>query len=104
MNFKLGDVDDPSCSSTMEVFIDPVMQDHHLIIFGFGHVGRALAALAHDHGFRITVADHREGIFDTGEAQHYSTVKASYPDTVEELDYDEETFIVVTTSEHRYDF
>ncbi len=104
LSYKLGDVDDPACSSTMEIFIDPVISNHHLILFGYGHVGRALAGYVRDFGFRVTLADHREGIFDGVDGDRFTTIQATYPDIVGELEFDDDTFIVVTTSEHMYDF
>ena len=61
------DLNDPShvdtgmiCDGTMEFFIEPLTIQDHLIIFGAGHVGLALAKLAYEVGFEYTVIDDRE--------------------------------------------
>ena len=48
------------CGGQMEVFIEPVEASPEVYIFGAGHVGHALARMAHDVGFRVHVIDDRE--------------------------------------------
>ena len=61
------DLNDPShvdtgmiCDGTMQFFIEPLTVQDHLLIFGAGHVGLALAKLAYQVGFEYTVIDDRE--------------------------------------------
>jgi xanthine dehydrogenase accessory factor len=48
------------CGGQMEVFIEPVEASPDVYIFGAGHVGHALAQMAHATGFRVHVIDDRE--------------------------------------------
>lgn len=48
------------CGGAMEVFIEPLALRETLHLFGAGHVGRPLAALARDLGFDVCVYDERE--------------------------------------------
>ncbi len=47
------------CGGSMEVYVEPILPDPMLIIFGAGHVGRSVAMLAKTVGFRILVVDDR---------------------------------------------
>ncbi len=47
------------CGGEMEIYIEPLIMAPSLIIFGSGHVGRALAYLGKWLGYRIVVADDR---------------------------------------------
>ncbi len=47
------------CGGEVEVFIEPIMPPARLLIIGAGHVGRALAHLAHWMGYRVVVTDDR---------------------------------------------
>ena len=48
------------CGGQMEVFIEPLEPAPDVYVFGAGHVGHALARMAHDVGFRVHVVDDRE--------------------------------------------
>ena len=63
LSFDLSGVDHDEralvCGGSMQIYIDPVLADPDLIIFGAGHVARAVAEAAKPAGFRITVFDDR---------------------------------------------
>ncbi len=48
-----------TCGGSVEVFLDLLEPPHRLVIFGGGHVGRAVAAAARVAGLSITVVDDR---------------------------------------------
>src|SRR6476646_3813292 len=48
------------CGGTLEVFVEPILPQPALYIFGGGHVSMALAQAAHTAGFAIGVIDDRE--------------------------------------------
>ncbi len=52
------------CGGAMTMFFEPVFPDRILTIFGGGHVGRVVARVAHESGWRIRVIDEREGVLD----------------------------------------
>jgi xanthine dehydrogenase accessory factor len=47
------------CGGRMKVFLEPVLRTSHLVVFGAGHVGRALLELAIPVSFRVTLVDDR---------------------------------------------
>ena len=47
------------CGGTVEVYYEPVTPTARLVIFGGGHVGRAVARLAPSAGFAVEVVDDR---------------------------------------------
>lgn len=53
-----------TCGGSMTLFFEPVLPDRVLTIFGGGHVGRAVARIAHEAGWRVKVIDERDGVLD----------------------------------------
>ncbi len=47
------------CGGEMHIYVEPIQPPPTLVVIGAGHVGRALAELAHWLGFRVVVADDR---------------------------------------------
>jgi xanthine dehydrogenase accessory factor len=63
LNFDLTAVDPEEsafiCGGQMEVYLEPIFPDPTLILFGTGHVAKALSGIAKTIGFRIIVVDDR---------------------------------------------
>lgn len=91
------------CGGGMEIYIEPILIAPRLYIFGAGHVGKALAEFASKLGFRITLVDHREGIFNTPEFVPYTCIQGDYLEKLELLPYDLNTYCVITTPKHSFD-
>lgn len=47
------------CGGSMQIYLDPILPDPTLLIFGAGHVGKAVANAATLIGFKIKVMDDR---------------------------------------------
>jgi len=47
------------CGGTLDIFIEPLIPQALLYIFGAGHVSVSLYTVAKDSGFRVTVVDDR---------------------------------------------
>jgi len=45
------------CGGEIEIYIEPIIQPERLIIFGAGHITKALTPLMRSVGFRVTVVD-----------------------------------------------
>src|SRR5262245_51019866 len=62
-SYSLHDVGDDAlgmaCGGKATVYIEVIAPPNELVIFGAGHVGRALARLAAPLGFSVTVVDDR---------------------------------------------
>ena len=54
------------CGGTVEIYLEPVHPTGRLVIFGGGHVGRAIARLAPSAGFAVEVVDDRPEHLDPG--------------------------------------
>ena len=70
------------CGGQVEIFVDPIRPKPVLVVIGAGHVGRAVAHLAHWLGFWVAVNDDRPG-FCTPEAVPEADVY--YPVPMQEL-------------------
>jgi xanthine dehydrogenase accessory factor len=59
LEFILTEEHGYACGGSMAVFVEPQGRRPLLVMFGAGHVGRAVTALAHGCGFRVIVVDDR---------------------------------------------
>ncbi len=92
------------CGGKMEVLFEPIGQRDRLIIFGGGHVGKVLAALAPDCGFWTVVVDPREAFANAKNLpQANQIIHLPYGTAVKKLTFDENTYVVVVTNSHAYD-
>jgi xanthine dehydrogenase accessory factor len=53
------------CGGNVKIYIEPILQVVKMIIYGAGHVGKAVAHLAKWLNFRVVVSDDREGSCDS---------------------------------------
>jgi len=63
LSFDLSGIDHDEralvCGGSMQIYIDPVLPDPELVVFGAGHVAKAVAEAAVAAGFRVIVFDDR---------------------------------------------
>lgn len=86
------------CGGQVEVYVEPILPKPLLVVVGGGHVGKAVAHLAHWLGFRVAVSDDRVE-FCTPEANpeadyFYPAPMAELPKL---LDITPQTYLVLTT-------
>jgi xanthine dehydrogenase accessory factor len=86
------------CGGTVEVFVEPIRPKPLLVVIGAGHVGKAVAHLAHWLGFRVAVNDDRAE-FCTPEAipdadEYYPCPMADLPGKLAITPW---TYLVLTT-------
>lgn len=93
-----------ACGGDMKVYIEPLVTKPNLYIFGAGHIGKALSFMAADIGFQITIIDERNGIFDDYSQDQFMLCNDNFTDFISRADFTNETFIVIMTHEHRYDY
>jgi xanthine dehydrogenase accessory factor len=92
------------CGGEMRVFLEKVLGPERLVIFGGGHIGRALCAAAAAAGFAVTVVDERETWaaperFPAAERAVCDDPEAALP----QLGIDAATYCVVATHSHPLD-
>lgn len=91
------------CGGTVELFIEPIMNKKKLYIFGAGHIGKSLAKFSHDLDFNVTLIDERYDAFDDVNTSDLSTIIEHHATAIEQLNFDEHTFVVILTHNHQYD-
>jgi|CryBogDrversion2_1035201.scaffolds.fasta_scaffold00020_23 xanthine dehydrogenase accessory factor len=91
------------CGGTVEIFIQPLMPQKKLFVFGGGHVGKAVVKHAMDLDFDITVVDPRGDIFDNWTDTGFTKVTGDFAKVMPGLPYDSATFIVIATLDHPTD-
>jgi xanthine dehydrogenase accessory factor len=94
-----------ACGGSMSVFIEPQGRRPLLVMFGAGHVGRAVTVLAHGCGFRVVVIDERPDCAVPEllpGADH--VICAPVSEAFGHLKLDRESFVVIATPGHLNDF
>ncbi len=86
------------CGGQLEVFVEPILPRATVVVVGGGHVGQAVAHLAHWLGFYVVVTDDRPE-FSSPEAipaadEFYTSPLATFPD---QFKVTAQTYIVMTT-------
>jgi len=95
---------DPPCGGRLTIFVEPILPRVSLLIFGAGHVGRALAKLAPDLGFRVTVIDERPEYARLERLPGADrAVVGIGPEIAHQLHVDQQTHIVIVTHGHTHD-
>lgn len=92
------------CGGSMTLFFEPVLPDRVLTIFGGGHVGRALAQVAYEAGWRLRIIDEREGVLDPiffPEGAELITTK--YLKFISNASFAKNDWIVIVTPKHSND-
>jgi xanthine dehydrogenase accessory factor len=94
-----------ACGGSMSVYIEPQGHRPLLVMFGAGHVGRAVTALAHGCGFRVVVIDERpdcatDGLLPGADRVICMPVVESFT----QLLLGPEEFVVIATPGHHSDF
>lgn len=101
--YSAGEDNDMHCYGNCSIFIDPLPNNFKLFIFGAGHVGQALAKVAGNYGFRITLIDHREELIQQLDIEGVDSIFNEYTKAMDTLAFNDRTFIVVCTPSHSFD-
>ncbi len=103
-NFQLKSDFKMACGGNVSIYIEPVKIPDQLIIFGAGHIGKALASFARKLNFKILIIDERKDIFDSWEKlPEYSFINEIYTKAIEKIIFDEKTYICSATYQHTHD-
>lgn len=103
LRFDLEEDLEMSCGGSVEVYIEPIVPTYHLVIFGAGHVGAALARYATDFGFHVAFVDNREEFAAKQEALGHQAICGDYVTEARNISSDSNTFFVVVTPKHAFD-
>ncbi len=100
------DLDDLNmqCGGKMSLFLEPVIANPSLLIFGAGHIGLSLATMADMLNFDVTVIDNRP---EFANQERFPTARQilnkDYSQALTELSFDENSYIVIVTYKHLHD-
>ncbi len=104
VEYDLDAPEGPTCGGRIKVFIEPVVPQRRLLIFGAGHVGAALAQLMLSLGWTVLVYDYREDRLSLPEFDKCTKIHARFEDAADNTPFANDLHIVVMTPEHRFDF
>ena len=91
------------CGGTLEVFVEPILPQPVLYIFGGGHVSMALAQAAQTAGFAIVVTDDRESFANAQRFPIAREIYTSYEEAFAKIRPDASSYLVIVTRGHKDD-
>src|SRR5215468_3347193 len=91
------------CGGTLEVFVEPILPQPVVYLFGGGHVSMALAKAAHSAGFGIGVIDDREAFANKQRFPMALEIYTAYQDAFEKLRPNSSSYLVIVTRGHKED-
>lgn len=91
------------CGGKISVFIQVFGEPNALYIFGAGHVGKAVAKLAVPLGFNVHMLDERKDVLDASDIPSLSKHHGTIESLVGVPAFDSDTYLIVTTHDHKSD-
>ena len=91
------------CGGTVEIFVEPILPQPMLYLFGGGHVSMAVAKAANAAGFAIGVVDDREAFANPQRFPAAQEVFTSYEDAFAKIQPNASTYLVIVTRGHKED-
>ena len=91
------------CGGTLEVFVEPILPQPVVYLFGGGHVSMAVAKAAHTAGFGIAVVDDREAFANKERFPTALEVFTSYENALEKIRPNAASYLVIVTRGHKQD-
>ena len=93
-----------ACCGTTDFFIQPFTEMPRLVVFGAGHVARALVPQARSCGFSVLVADDRPEFLDAASfPEGTEFLFGPFTETAASAPLDETTYAVIMTYGHVHD-
>jgi xanthine dehydrogenase accessory factor len=92
------------CGGTMEVFVEPILPDPYLFIFGAGHVGKSISEAVTKVGFKVAVVDDRIKYANRERFPEVDSLHAEdWDEAFNKLSITESSYIVIATRGHNHD-
>jgi xanthine dehydrogenase accessory factor len=91
------------CGGTLEVFVEPILPQPMLYLFGGGHVSMAVAKTASAAGFGVAVVDDRESFANAERFPMAHEIYTSYEDAFEKVHPNAASYLVIVTRGHKED-
>ena len=91
------------CGGTLEIFVEPILPQPLLYIFGGGHISSAVARIAVAAGFSVNVADDREAFSNTERFPMADKLYTTYEDAFAKIVPNGSSYLLIVTRGHRDD-
>ena len=91
------------CGGTLEIFVEPLLPQPMLYIFGGGHVSLAVARVASSAGFGIGVIDDRTAFANPERFPMATEVHTTYEEAFEKLKPNASSYLLIVTRGHKDD-
>jgi xanthine dehydrogenase accessory factor len=91
------------CGGTLEVFVEPILPQPILYLFGGGHVSMAVAKAASAAGFGIAVIDDREAFANPERFPMAQDIYTTYEDAFEKIHPNAASYLIIVTRGHKED-
>ena len=91
------------CGGYAEVFVEPVSTPFKLLIFGGGHIGKALSEISTNLSFNTCIIDERHEIFADYISNGITVICEPFDRYTDSMIIDQNTFIVIVTRGHETD-
>jgi xanthine dehydrogenase accessory factor len=108
MNFSLGQ--DAAydngliCGGQLSVFVEPVVPQPRLYIFGAGHISKSISKIANMAGFASVIVDNREAFANRDRFPEADEIFAEeYEEVFPKLPIRDTSYVVIVTRGHRDD-
>jgi xanthine dehydrogenase accessory factor len=91
------------CGGTLEVFVEPILPQPILYLFGGGHVSMAVAKAASAAGFGIAVIDDREAFANAERFPMAQEIYPTYEDAFDKIRPNASSYLIIVTRGHKED-
>ena len=91
------------CGGTLEVFVEPILPQPTLYLFGGGHVSMAVANAASAAGFGVGVVDDREAFANAARFPMALEIHTSYEDAFAKISPNAASYLLIVTRGHKED-
>jgi xanthine dehydrogenase accessory factor len=91
------------CGGTVEIFVEPILPQPFLYLFGGGHVSMAVAKIASAAGFAVGIVDDRETFANPQRFPMAQGVFTSYDQAFDKIQAGPSTYLVIVTRGHKED-
>jgi xanthine dehydrogenase accessory factor len=91
------------CGGTLEIFVEPILPQPVLYIFGGGHVSSAVARAASAVGFAVAIADDRETFANAERFPMAGELYTTYEDAFAKVKPNGSSYLLIVTRGHKDD-
>jgi xanthine dehydrogenase accessory factor len=91
------------CGGTLEIFVEPILPQPMLYLFGGGHVSMAVAKAAAGAGFGVGVVDDRDAFANKDRFPMAQEIFTTYEDAFTKLRPNASSYLVIVTRGHKED-